>query len=556
MKKLILIAALLLLVPIFLHSIYSFRRYNVILITIDTLRADYVHCYNPGAAPSPAIDRIAANGVLFSNAFTLIPITMPSHTSILTSRQPYELGLFNNGDRFDHRVPMISDLLKKKGYDTAAFVSLGVLNRAFGLARGFDFYDDNFEKTNGRFYKTAAEMNAEALPWIEKHRDHPFFAWIHYSDPHEPYVSPDAPPDTAIHINGKEYLRFTLAKKERINLNFIAHPGKNLIQFQAIDRSIDSTTTGSLPRRFIDPHIQLNPSDGMELNYGSQWIDLRLRNGQEIRYFEEQTADMKLVNHNSKPASVQVRFSGGVWEERVSEVRKNYAGEVRYADSYIGRLWDQLSAMNLLDRTIIVVTADHGEGLKTHGLLGHVDMLWNETTRVPLLVYYPHLGYRGKRVDRLVNLLDIMPTILDLLHVSNKQLMEGRSLKYDVSRSPFDRWMSSPVNREWTYACTFSPEAAHDSFSITNGKWKVVHTPGKRLQWEAYDLIHDPIEKRNLARLDPQKFSILTTMRSLLETHRGEAQLANQKRKNPQLNAEEEEMLRNLGYVGGNGNEH
>jgi arylsulfatase A-like enzyme len=207
----------------------------VILITIDTLRADYVHCYNPGAAPSPGLDRIAANGVLFSNAFTLIPITMPSHTSILTSRQPHELGLFNNGDRFDHRAPMLSELLKNQNYATAAFVSLGVLNKAFGLAQGFDFYEDNFEKTNGRFYKTAGEVNSVALPWIEKHRDQHFFAWIHYSDPHEPYVSPDAPPDTAVWINGKEFVKFTLAKKEKINLNFRALPGENLIEFHAID---------------------------------------------------------------------------------------------------------------------------------------------------------------------------------------------------------------------------------------------------------------------------------------------------------------------------------
>jgi arylsulfatase A-like enzyme len=266
MKKVLFAALIVIGLIMGAHSFFSYRRYNVILITIDTLRTDYIHCYNPGAAPTPNLDRIAANGVLFTNAFTLIPITMPSHTAILTSRQPYELGLFNNGDRFDHHVPMLSDLLEDKNYTTAAFVSLGVLSKAFGLAQGFDFYNDNFDNTNGRFYKVAAEMNAVALPWLEKQRDQRFFAWIHYSDPHEPYVSADAPADTAIVINGQTYSEITLAKKERIHLNFTARPGDNEIEFHAIDNAhAVPDDRKPLSRRFIDPKVSLQAPDGAEL---------------------------------------------------------------------------------------------------------------------------------------------------------------------------------------------------------------------------------------------------------------------------------------------------
>jgi choline-sulfatase len=206
----------------------------------------------------------------------------------------------------------------------------------------------------------------------------------------------------------------------------------------------------------------------------------------------------------------------------------------------------------LLDKTIIILIADHGEGLKTHGILGHVDKLWNETTHIPLIVYYPWLGVQGKVNDELVNQLDIMPTVLNFAHVRNKKEMEGYSLLRYVSRSPIDWILHPAVIRQWTYACTYQPEATHNAFSITNGKIKVIHTPTKSSwPWEAYDLVKDPLEKRNLAKVDPNRFSEMTTLRGLLEAHRREAESLHSQRKNPALSEEEEEMLRTLGYVAG-----
>jgi len=155
-------------------------------------------------------------------------------------------------------------------------------------------------------------------------------------------------------------------------------------------------------------------------------------------------------------------------------------------------------------------------------------------------------------VDALVNQLDIMPTVLDLAHVRTKTSMEGYSLKHYLSRSPLDWILSSPVKRQWTYSCTYRPEATHNSFSITNGKIKVIHTPTKSLwPWEAYDLVNDPLERKNLARAEPKRFRQMTTLRGLLEAHRHEAEASHIKRENPSLSDDEQEMLRTLGYVGG-----
>ncbi|MGH9856771.1 MAG: sulfatase family protein, partial [Acidobacteriota bacterium] len=395
-------------------------------------------------------------------------------------------------------------------------------------------------------YKWASEVNEAALPWIEKNKDRKFFAWIHYSDPHEPYIPFDAPDDTEVWINGQPFAKFCLAKKEKIALNFTARPGENIIEMRPLPPGSSRQS-----RRFLDKNLFITPDAGKELTFAEGWTDLKLRTGTEVQIFEH-NASIRLMNQKPEPEQVQIRISGGVWEDRASQIRRHYADEVQFVDKHIGILWQKLSDWKLLQKTIVIVTADHGEGLKTHGILGHVDKLWNETTHIPFIVYYPGLGQKGKKVDALVNQLDIMPTVLDLAHVRNKKSMKGRSLKHYLSRSPIDWALTPKLKRQWTFSCTFRPEATHNAFSVTNGDIKVIHTPTKsRAQWEAYDLINDPLEKKNLARVDRERFNKLTTLRGLLEAHRHEAEAAHSNREAPSLSEEEEEMMRTLGYVAG-----
>jgi arylsulfatase A-like enzyme len=530
------------------HFHYSFRHYNVLLITIDTQRADYLSCYNPKGPPTPNIDRIAKNGVLFRNAYCLIPITLASHTAILTSRSPHMTKVFNNGYIFDHHVPMVTDLLKPKGYTSAAFVSLGVLKAEYGLASGFKYYQDNFDRVN-RHYKFASEVNVDVLPWLDKQRNSRFFAWVHYSDPHEPYIPIDAPPDTEVRINGSLYGRYCITKKEKETLNFIAKPGENQIEFVALAERAPKKIQLAESKRFLDRTIYVSPSDGIDLVFGDDWQSIKLKTGLDARYFAEK-AVLKVMNRQGKPVAMTIRFSGGIWGQRLEVTRQNYVKEVQFVDTHIGKVWDKLVQLGLDKSTIIILTADHGEGLKTHGILGHVDRLWNEIIHVPLIIYYPNLGHRGTEATPLVNHLDIMPTILDLLHIENKQPMEGESLKRYVSRSPLDWLMSRKVKRETTFAYTFEPEARENSFAVTNGKTKVIHTPKKPIwQWEAYDLLVDPLEKRNLNKTNHERFLALSPWQSLLEGFRNEAESVQRAQRSPAMDEQQREMLRNLGYV-------
>ena len=162
------------------------RPRNFILLTLDTMRADHLGASGQGRAATPNLDALAAGGTLFRNARALTPVTLTSHASIFFSEPPSALKLYNNGQVLRNKAgrPPLAELFKKAGFVTAAFVSLGVLQPMFGLGQGFDTYATDFPAD--RWYLRAGEVNAKVLPWLETHRNGPFFLWVHYSDPHEP----------------------------------------------------------------------------------------------------------------------------------------------------------------------------------------------------------------------------------------------------------------------------------------------------------------------------------------------------------------------------------
>jgi arylsulfatase A-like enzyme/cytochrome c-type biogenesis protein CcmH/NrfG len=163
---------------------------GVVLVTIDTLRADRVGAYGDAGARTPVMDRLAARSVRFTNAFSVAPITLTSHASILTGRYPSGHGARHNGMRMDPAVPTLADALARDGMATAAFVAAYPLDRRFGLIRGFQAYGDQLPRgADGRpANERAGQMVVdEALGWLEKHRTDRFFLWVHLFEPHAPY---------------------------------------------------------------------------------------------------------------------------------------------------------------------------------------------------------------------------------------------------------------------------------------------------------------------------------------------------------------------------------
>jgi len=186
----------------------ALRGANVLLVTIDTLRADHVGAYGSTAGVTPAIDRLAAEGLRFATTYAHVPLTLPSHASLMTASYPTRHGVHDNGTfRLSDKSPALATALKAAGYRTAAFVGAFVLDARFGLNRGFDVYDDRMLGSSADLelvQRNAEQVLTPAHDWIlngasvaartpnpQSPTPNPWFVWAHLYDPHEPYAAPE-----------------------------------------------------------------------------------------------------------------------------------------------------------------------------------------------------------------------------------------------------------------------------------------------------------------------------------------------------------------------------
>jgi len=171
---------------------------NVVLITIDTVRADHLGCYGYTAIQTPTLDALAHDGVVFDRAISQVPLTWPSHAAILTGTYPFQNGVQDfTGQPLAPQFQSVAQVFRRHGYSTGAVISAFVLDRSWGLARGFDFYDDAFsaetfqKKDIGLVDRRAEESVTHAIQWLRKTPHRPFFLWLHLYDPHSPYDPPE-----------------------------------------------------------------------------------------------------------------------------------------------------------------------------------------------------------------------------------------------------------------------------------------------------------------------------------------------------------------------------
>lgn len=181
------------------------RTTPVVLISIDTLRSDHLPAYGYNGVATPAIDALRADSILYERAYSQVPLTLPSHTAILTGMLPGDNGVRDNvGYRLDSKIPTIQGLLKKNGYATGAAVSAFVLRHETGIANGFDFFEDEVQPLKsevasgsdlpaviGRVQREGHDTLAAGQKWLDAHVDHPFFFFLHLYDPHTPYTPPE-----------------------------------------------------------------------------------------------------------------------------------------------------------------------------------------------------------------------------------------------------------------------------------------------------------------------------------------------------------------------------
>jgi arylsulfatase A-like enzyme/Flp pilus assembly protein TadD len=394
----------------------TFDQRPVILISIDTLRADRLPAYGYTKVRTPNIDALAARGTTFERAYSHAPQTLPAHASLLSGELPFEHGVRDNvGFTVKPGQWFIQSALQGRGWPTAAFVSAYVMRAAVGLNQGFDTYDSELppasgERTIGRVQRDGDATLAAAEKWLQApDRKKPFFLFLHFYEPHKPYAPPP---------------RFAS----------------------------------------YDP----------------------------------------------------------------------YDGEIAYVDEVLGRLFERLRALDLYDRSTIVLLSDHGEGLGDHGEQEHGLFLYNATIQVPLIVKLPGQD-RARRVAAPVQHVDIVPTILDLAGAPARAGIRGRSLRPLLDGTgtlPDTGIYSEALYSRYHFGWS-------ELYGLTDARYRLIRAPRDEL----YDLERDPKESASIAAERPQ---IRQAMRTALASLLANASIAAPSA----VTDEDRQRLAALGYVG------
>lgn len=491
---------LLALVPACDRSRPASDAWNVVLVVVDTLRADHLGLYGYARDTSPHLEAFASEGIVFERAQSPAPWTVPSLISLVTSLYPDAHGIrsFPDPGRLDADVTTLAEVLQARGYVTAAFTEGGYAKGDFGLDQGFSLFPRNPGDDEGHgsnvLYPSRLERNLDrALAWLDDRGEEPFFLLFHTYETHGPYRAPEA------------YIqRF--------------HPGYDA------DRE----------------HERLREAL-------AKWKEEGEVDPSEFLLLERHA-------RHCHPADVRVDMAGlkrfgrahGLYDPEFDEallgwIRDNYDAEIAYTDEVLQRLWDALLVEGLGERTLIVVTSDHGEGLGDHGAISHGSVLFEEVLRVPLVMRVPAGHFPSRRIEALVSTVDVMPTILDLLKIPSDGLrLQGRSLVPLLEGRPLERVAFSHARNT----------AARDPlYSLRLGPWRfnLDRDTGRS---QLYDHRSDPGEVENVASRHP---SLAARLRRVLEGQIRTDQ-ARRRQLRPQgspagLREDTLEELRALGYL-------
>jgi arylsulfatase A-like enzyme len=490
---------------------------RVILVVVDTLRADAVG-YAGGPVATPAMDRLAAEGVVFSQARSHIPITGPSHATLFTALSPPAHGVTNNRQVLAGESITLAEVLAGLGWQTAGVVSLGVMGARYGLAQGFGHYEDD---TGENWWLDAAEVNARVRTVVDERLDPeaPAFLFVHYSDPHEPYAPPDRDYPTVRARVGGEVVGEFPADGRRTAITVPMGDGPTTVSFEVASRPLGEGDLLTLKT------CRTDPKGGIRHGRGMFPFDPMRVGG----FFVTQLPGDLVITPKGAVETVELSFVADL--KRPEEAMcADYHDEVRFVDEAIGELMIDLGARGLLDDAVVVFVSDHGEGLGDHGHPGHVEQLYDTLLSVPLVIHAPGRLVPELRTDQ-VGLEDLLPTLCGLIGVAPPKGSGGRDLFGPEGE------IETPL-----LAWTFRPQASRDLRAVVHEGFKLIEATEGPV--ELYDLTASPDELHDLSGQDPERVRAMRALFDEAAAIRGEA---------PPLDDAEREMLEALGYAVGEG---
>lgn len=414
---------------------------NIILISIDTLRADHLGAYGYSRPTSPNLDGLAAEGAVFEDVTSTSPWTLPSHGSMLTGRYPTNHGLRALGTKIDDQVPTLAETLQERGFSTAAFTNSTYFSTMYGMRRGFEAFQNVPED---RSQVRPSLVLPYAAKWLVENRKEPFFLFLHLYDVHSDY---------------RALRRFRRPFRRPYKGDFDGSTHQ-LVEVQ-------------------DEGREINARDAQHL------VDL-------------------------------------------------YDAGIRQTDHVIGGFLDVLRELDLLDRTILFVTSDHGEEFLDHGNVLHGSSMHEELLRVPLIVRGPGVG-KGVRVQDPVSIVDIAPTALALAGLPPVESVDGVDLSRSLTGQPLEE---RPIFAEADHRSGDSDQLQ----AVRLGRHKL-HRDKRDGTITLYDLDDDPTEMKDISENDTELVSSLTNALDQFLGSRVETEAAGT------LSDEQIERLRGLGYI-------
>jgi len=375
-----------------------FEKYNIVLIFIDTLRADHLSCYGNPRKTSPNIDRLAKESTVFEQNFTPITYTLPSFMSIITSIYPYSHGVLEIfKDKLSPRVTTLAQILKTYGYKTAWFGPLDdpQLKPEVGFGRGFD---DLAEVGYWWYHMDGQRQRKTFCDWLDANKDQRFFLNFHTYKVHAPYFP-----------SPKYKAKFTKIKsREGVTEDYEGYDSAPIKQIMKNKTLAVEKLGEDLFNQFIASGLLMSGDrQQTEDFFASREKRNKLCSFLGSAYFAGIHFEDKAVN-----AYVQTLYDADILE---------------YDEEVIGPVIEKLKALNIYDKTIIIICADHGEEFYEHGGFGHGSTLYDEQTHVPLIIHVPWIK-QAKRVKELTQTVDILPTLLDLLEIPIPHQAQGKSL--------------------------------------------------------------------------------------------------------------------------------
>lgn len=430
---------------------YSCESCNVILIVINSLRYDHLSSSGYFRETSPTIDNLS-NKIFFENAFSHAPAVI-GRMSLFTALYPHNHGvLLKNRDVLDSKIPTATQIFKNSGYETVYFGPLKMddMNLSDGFDRGFDeFFPGNGNQIPG---------------WISENRNEKFFIYYHEFITHEPYLPSS---DNRFSDN---YTGSMIDSREKLSKKMFEELKKLLIENpEGLYRIFE--------KEFVNSHRDLFSGDySLEKAYG----------------WSSRLSALGPQNTNSYWLLQDAVFWGSLDltdEKDLNHLKTLYDSRIFDADSLIKNIIDTVERLNLSSKTVVIITADHGEEFMEHGQIDH-NQLYEEVIHIPLIFKIPNAV--STRIENLVQIVDILPTLLGVLKIEGQFNFDGNDIFQSTNQyvyGEFYGWKFNPYNPNFSL------------MYIRSEKWKLIKRDTGAL--ELYDVENDPGERINVATQHP-----------------------------------------------------